>query len=175
MRGFGFTRDFHKSMLAVMPSRGMCLHVLESAAPEPPAESESLVRSLLPYSHAEQIMLDADPAIPPAAVFGPEPEHTWCWYYQAAALARQLGDWQAIAMLDDEVEALGLRPRDRSEWMPFFQAYLNLGMDGAAREVADRIRDREATRHLLCDHLTRTYFADEDAFRRGEELLCSFQ
>ena len=59
--------------------------------------------------------------------------------------------------------------------MPFFQAYVNLGLDEPAQLAAVRIRDREMTRHSLCDHLTQTYFIDEAAFLRGQELLCSFE
>jgi hypothetical protein len=170
----GFQRDFNNSLLAVMPSRGTCLHVLESVSPELPTDSVSLVRSLVRYSHAERILTEADAAVPPETIFGPEPERTWCWYYQTAALARQRGDWQAIAALGEQVEQQGARPLDRSEWMPFFQAYINLGMDEPAALAAVRIRDREKTRHSLCDHLTQAYFIDEAAFLRGQELLCSF-
>ncbi len=169
-----FDRNFNFSLLAVMPSRGTCLHVLESAAPELPTDSESLVRSLVDYSHAERIVTEADPAIPPETIFGAEPKHTWCWYYQAAALARQRGDWRAIVELGEQVEQLGLKPLDRSEWMPFFQGYINLGMDEPAELAAVRIRDHEKTRHSLCDHLTQAYFADGESFLRGQELLCSF-
>ncbi len=170
-----FQRDFNFSLLAVMPSRGTCLHVLESVSPEMPTDSESLVSSLARYSHAERIMTEAEPAIPPETIFGSEPTHTWCWYYETAALARQRGDWQAIVALGAQVEELGLKPLDRSEWMPFFQAYINLDMDELAGVAAVRIRDSEHTRHSLCDHLTQAYFADEASFLRGQELLCSFE
>jgi hypothetical protein len=169
-----FPRDFNQSLLAVMPSRGTCLHVLESASPELPADSESLVRSMVDYSHAERIVTEVAPTIPPETIFGSEPEHTWCWYYETAALARQRGDWQAIAALGEQVEALGLRPLDRSEWMPFFHAYINLSLDEPAELAAIWIRDREQIRHSLCDHLSQTYFVDEAAFLRGQEMLCAF-
>jgi len=169
-----FQRDFNFSLLAVMPSRGTCLHVLESASPELPTDSESLVRSLTRYSHAERILTDAEPAVPPEAIFGAEPDHTWCWYYETAALARQGGDWRTIVELGEQAERLGLKPLDRSEWMPFFQAYVNLDIAELAGVAAVRIRDNEKTRHSLCDHLTQAYFADEESFLRGQELLCSF-
>jgi len=170
-----FPRDFNHTLLAVMPSRSTCLRVLESDQPEMPAGSGSLVRSLTRYSHAEQIEPDAVPAVPPEAIFGPEPDPGWCWYYQTAALARQRGDWTTIAALGETVRQEGLKPLDTSEWMPFFQAYVNLGIDDRAREMALWIRDPETSRHSLCDNLRQTYFTDPDAFLRGQELLCSFQ
>jgi hypothetical protein len=169
-----FQRDFNRSLLAVMPTHGSCLHVLESVSQEPPAGSDSLIRSLMRYSHAEQIMTEVDPALPPETIFGSEPEHTWCWYYETASLARQRGDWKAIAALGEQAEATDLKPLDTSEWMPFFQAYVNLGMDEPARLAAARIGDRDQTRHTLCDYLTQAYFIDEQAFLRGQEMLCSF-
>ena len=170
-----FPRDFNNSLLAVMPSRRSCLHVVESIQPELPIDTGSLVRSLVRYSHAERIVTATNPAVPPETIFGPEPEHTWCWYYQSAALARQRGDWPSIAALGEQVRPLGLKPLDRSEWMPFFQAYVNLGMIDRAEEMAVWIRDVEMTRHSLCDSLSPIYFSDPVSFARGQELLCSLE
>ncbi len=64
---------------------------------------------------------------PPQSIFGAEPPHDWCYYYQKAALARQQGDWEAIQALYQEALGLGLYPNDSVEWMPFVQAYTVLG------------------------------------------------
>ena len=170
----GFDRNFNFSLLAVMPTRGTCLHVLESAAPELPTDSESLVRSLVDYSHAERIVTEADPAIPPKRSLELSRSTPGAGTTRPPRLVRQRGDWRAIVELGEQVEQLGLKPLDRSEWMPFFQGYINLGMDEPAELAAVRIWDHEKTRHSLCDHLTQAYFADEEFFLRGQELLCSF-
>ncbi len=60
-------------------------------------------------------------------VFGLEPAHEWCWYYQQASLARQRGEWEQVASLGDEALELGFYPADSVEWMPFMQAYAVLG------------------------------------------------
>jgi len=46
-------------------------------------------------------------ALPPAAVFGDEPVHGWCYYFEKAELARQQGDWQQVAALGEQAFALG--------------------------------------------------------------------
>ena len=63
----------------------------------------------------------------PIAIFGPEPEHTWCYYYEKADLARQDGDWQSIARLGNEAKAANLNPTDPVEWIPFIEGYAYTG------------------------------------------------
>ena len=60
-------------------------------------------------------------------VFGAEPEHDWCYYYQKATLARQRGNWDEIISLHEEASRKGLAPQDLIEWLPFLQAYANAG------------------------------------------------
>ncbi len=67
------------------------------------------------------------PARPPAFLYGSEPPHGWCYYYQKADLARQQGDWQQAALLGDEAFALGDYPNDPAERMPFIEAYAHTG------------------------------------------------
>ena len=69
-------------------------------------------------------------------MFGPEPEHTWCFYFQKADLARQTGDWLRVAQIGDEVRGSGLSPDDSSEWLPFAEAYFNIGRYEVAAEIS---------------------------------------
>jgi hypothetical protein len=80
-----------------------------------------------PYSQLDAVQVDADFHNPPASLFGAEPEHDWCYYYQQADLARQRGDWEAVHGYYQEALNLGLYPNDSVEWMPFAQAYTVLG------------------------------------------------
>lgn len=93
----------------------------------------SLVKRMLAASHLERILpapVSAD--YPPADLFGREPEHGWCYYYQKADLARQTGDWQKAADLADQVLLAGYAPQSPGsnsphEWMPFIEAYAHVG------------------------------------------------
>ncbi|WP_322791578.1 hypothetical protein [Bellilinea sp.] len=67
------------------------------------------------------------PAQPPAFIYGNEPAHGWCYYYQKADLARQQGNWQQAAALGDEAFSLKDYPNDPAERMPFIEAYAQVG------------------------------------------------
>jgi len=69
----------------------------------------------------------AAPAPPPASsaaavpeeVFGAEPAHGWCFFFQQAELARARGDGKALARWGEEVRRRGLGPADDAEWTAF--------------------------------------------------------
>jgi len=61
---------------------------------------------------------------PPIEIIGEEIKHGWCYYFEKAELARQEGDWQKVIILKEEANALNLSPRNPSEWLPFFEAYV---------------------------------------------------
>ena len=165
-------RNYGMSLVAAWPSSTSCLHVLEKEQLELPGSLSSLVRSLGRFSDASLILPQAMPASPPTRIFGPEPERSWCWYYQTASLARQRGEWERIVQLADEADRLDVRPGDPTEWMPFFHGYLNAGRTDEARQLATRIGADDLVRHDLCDHLTVHYFLDEATYALGRSLLC---
>ena len=41
-------------------------------------------------------------------MFGSEPPHLWCYYFEKADLARQLQDWQSVLQLEKQARARGL-------------------------------------------------------------------
>ncbi len=109
------------------PDEGRCLWVLspeDAANPEIPA----LTEDALPISNLSRI--EALPPLdgyPPAGLFGKEPAHTWCYYFQKAELARQLGDWQEVARLADEAGSQGFTPKNPHERLPFIEAFAHVG------------------------------------------------
>lgn len=68
-----------------------------------------------------------EPAHTPPSIYGAEPAHTWCYYFQKADLARQQGDWEQVARLADTAFALDDHPNDPMERTPFIEAYAHLG------------------------------------------------
>ncbi|MBM3137709.1 MAG: acyltransferase [Chloroflexi bacterium] len=52
---------------------------------------------------------------------------SWCYYFQKADLARQLGHYDQVAALGDHAVENGLHPREASEWLPFLEGYAWLG------------------------------------------------
>jgi hypothetical protein len=75
-------------------------------------------------SNPRELIRDADPAAaPPQDIFGGEPKHRWCYYFEKADLARQNDDWDAIVKISAESIRKGYRPEDPAEYLPFIEAY----------------------------------------------------
>jgi hypothetical protein len=143
-------------LLITKPTMNSCLHVVDGGRPEFPPEEEARIQAIAPYSRTDLILTEAVPVQPPKSVFGQEPKHDWCYYYQKIDLARQTGDWAAAVKLADEALKLGYFAADRSEWMPLIETYVNVGELDKARELAQKIRAEKPLRVTLCDQLKRT-------------------
>ena len=63
----------------------------------------------------------------PREIFGQEPEHGWCYFFQKADLASQFGDWEQIVDIGDKAIGLGLKPKNKDEWLLFIDAYKRVG------------------------------------------------
>lgn len=59
-------------------------------------------------------------------IFGPEPAHGWCWYYEQADLSRQKEDWEKVAQLGNEAFGLSDHPNDPMERIPFIEGYAHV-------------------------------------------------
>jgi hypothetical protein len=95
----------------------------------------------LALSNLEQVDPDPMSVATPPAIFGPEPAHTWCYYFEKADLARQEEDWTRVAEIGDQVFALSYQPDDASEYLPFIEAYARRGRWEEARELTRRTAD----------------------------------
>jgi len=125
-RGNFLTRDFDYVLFLVQTSQDSCVRILDGNATELSSRDSQRTMLVAPYSQLDNVLLDSDFHEPPQSIFGPEPAHEWCYYYQKAALARQQGDWKAIHELYREALNQGLYPNDSVEWIPFAQAYMIL-------------------------------------------------
>ena len=88
-----FDKDFDNTLILAFPSFGSCLHIIDGRRLELPRATSGLMKTVARFSDVGQIVVDAPGVRPPAAVFGPEPEHGWCYFFQKADLARQSQDW----------------------------------------------------------------------------------
>jgi hypothetical protein len=168
----GIPRDFRNTLIVDWPSPEACVHVLGRTQPETAFTSGSLVQSIAGYSRDDRIRLDAESPRPPQRVFGSEPDRAWCWYYQAAALARQRREWARIVELAEEAQQLELRPSDLSEWMPFFQGYVNEGDLEQARRLAAMIRQDDLLAQHICGRVNQEGFSDRTTFLLARQVLC---
>jgi hypothetical protein len=116
-----------------------CLRVLDpfyTAAP--PMLSENLggiEKDMQPISNINRILPESSAAVLRSDVFGLEPAHTWCYFYQKADLARQFAQWEVIPQLADEAEKLGYRSKNGMEYLPFIEGYAQTGKWSKALEI----------------------------------------
>lgn len=149
-RGVSYVIDFKQSLVASMPVAHGCVHVYDGSNLETPASENSLGRLLANVSSTDLIKVEAEPILPPANIFGEEPFHGWCYYYQKASLARQRMDWEEVIRLGEEARSLGYSPSDVSEWMPFYQAYALTGRIEEATQIGSILREHPDFQILYC-------------------------
>jgi hypothetical protein len=172
MRKLEYVRDYNKSLLLALPSDHSCLKVVDSQDILLPLHYESDLLPILQFSHADQIDLTSSGSTLPEAIFGPEPAHDWCYYYQSAERAKQAGDWQTVARLGDEAYAAGLTPIDQAEWLPFLAGYLSTGNESKAADIKSRL-DTHLVKDV-CDELARKQYRFGEAIQQKlTQTLCN--
>ena len=169
VRNLVFAGSTDRSVVAVHRPPG-CVRVLDPGRDEV-VDLPSAVRAARLRSRPELIRAEGERGAETLRrYYGPEPRHGWCYYYQKAELGRQLGAWQQVAELADEVRERGLTPADDREWAPFIEGYVRAGRaDDAGTLVRDvvpyegtlfNLHDRYARHAAFCD-LERRLAADE--------------
>ncbi|MBI5953726.1 MAG: hypothetical protein HY865_18890 [Chloroflexi bacterium] len=148
---FTIPRDYGRVIIVSQPSPNACLHVLDGRRfDQAITEARTDVRLIAQYSDVSLIEASGQQSIPPVEVFGSEPSHGWCYFYQKMDLARQTEDWNQVVELGDQAWDLDLRPAEVSEWFPLLEAYVNLGDIENAKAVARLIRDDKNSFTKLC-------------------------
>jgi len=94
----------------------------------------SLMREGARLSSAQWILPDSNVRMP--AVYGPEPEHGWCYYFERADLARQAQDWPGIVALGETAFKLDDHPNDPLERFVFIEGYAHAGDWARAGELS---------------------------------------
>ena len=155
VRDIKLHRDFNNLLLLSVPSSASCLHVIDGMLPVYSASESLLVEKVGAYSHVDRIIPSGPSPVPPISIFGAEPTHGWCYYYQRASLARQSGNWEEISKLYDQVLELNLETDDKSEVIPFFEGLVNQGRYDDARSLyRTQIKGQNEMRFPLCTFLS---------------------
>jgi hypothetical protein len=156
VRDIRLHRDFNNVLLLSMPSSVSCMHVIDGQLPVYSAGESLLVEKVGAYSHIDRIISTGTAPVPPRSIFGNEPAHDWCYYYQKASLARQSGKWKEIGKLYDEVRKLNLDTDDKSELIPFFEGLVNSGRYEDAKALyKEEIKGQNEVRFPLCTFLAK--------------------
>jgi len=134
-RGTQFSGNTSQALVFDFGVRGGCVKVLDTIYQGDPDLSPS-VADLFDISDVANI--SATPDVPlHTDIFGTEPAHTWCYYFEKADLARQMQDWETILQLKSQIDALGLTPDLASEYFPFIEAYAQTGQWEQAYQLSE--------------------------------------
>jgi len=117
------------------PQQQQCLWVLRPTYSEIRFLSTEAYR-WMDMSNLDRIQAQANSS-PPTVIFGDEPNHTWCYYYEKADLASQKNEWQTITRLWKEAKQQDFRPRNSVELIPFIEAFARTGEWQTARELTN--------------------------------------
>ena len=149
------TVTFHGSTsqaIAIYAPQNGCLRVLDPVY----ANAQTYNRfpsltPLIPLSDPSRIITHATLLNLPNPPFPNEPSHTWCYFYEQAELARQIGDWNKVADLGREASQQGFVPQDDFEWLPFIEADALTGDLKSAEQITRQAWKDEAKLHQgLC-------------------------
>ncbi len=137
----------------------------------------SMMREAAKLSSSAWVKADLTARMP--EVYGPEPAHGWCYYFERADLARQMGDWASVVKLGDQAFKLNDYPNDPVERFVFVEGYAHVGNWARAKELAIESYKVSPTYvgPLLCkllNRLDREIPADKDKQTSLNELHTKF-
>jgi hypothetical protein len=131
--------NYDNMLVISQPSENSCVHVMDARWPRYSNQDSDQILLLGEYSRIENVLTEGRAPRPAEFIFGQEPAHTWCYYYQQAERALQSGNWEQIVQIGNQVNQLDLHPHDRIEWTPFLQAYAWKGDAKAFMSAVDKI------------------------------------
>jgi hypothetical protein len=116
---------------------------------------DSMMREAATLSSSKWILPAGNSRMPD--IYGPEPAHGWCYYFEKADLAAQIGDWSRVVQLGDEAFRLNDYPNDPVERFVFIEGYAHAGNWSRAEELA--VQSYKVSPHyvgpLLCKLIQR--------------------
>ena len=121
-RNLKFSGSTSNSIAFMHKPESGCLLVFDEAYVGYP-DIDPFHMALFPVSNLNQIDSFRIPVIPNRNVFGDEPSHGWCYYFEKADLARQTQHWDDVLQIINEAHQLGFSPQSGVERMPELEAY----------------------------------------------------
>jgi hypothetical protein len=86
------------------------------------------------------------------AIYGPEPEHDFCYYFEQADLAREYGDWNAVVKDGETALSMTDHPLDPAEQFVFIEGFAHVGDWGRSIELSQKAYEisPELVSPMLC-------------------------
>jgi hypothetical protein len=178
-RSLTFTGNTSSMVFFYKPSDG-CLQVLSIND----IHDEFLVNFTPGFSHASKIPLSnldriitqpTTPSVPPAQYFGKENRNQWCYFFEKASLALQIGNLDQVVSLYRKADSASFKPGSPYEWLPLIEAYIRLGQIDKAIGVTKRIKDLDQTNNAgvcyLWSRLSKNFNFDADNMQKTDDVL----
>jgi hypothetical protein len=86
---------------------------------------ESRMRQASALTDTDRILRESTGVMP--EIYGPEPTHGWCYYFEQADLAGQFEDWAKVANLGNQAFKLNDFPNNPIERFVFIEGYAHMG------------------------------------------------
>lgn len=132
---------------------------------------DSLMRDAAVLSNSGWILSETVARMP--EMYGQEPTHNWCYYFERADLARQKGDWERVAELGAIAFGLDDYPNDPLERFVFIEGYAHVGeWDQALKyaQVSYKV-SKKVVGPLLCRLWDRIEREVPDSLEKNTALL----
>lgn len=175
VRRVGFYGSTSQALVIYMPPNG-CLRVLDPERGDinTYARQSRFLVDAIPLSDLSNIQVDGQPTV--SLPFLSEPEHTWCYYFSQAELARQQEDWAQVVDLVDQARSLGYEPEDPFEWLTYIEAQARTGHVESAIEMSyDVLQQENRIRRGLCELWKRVELQESTETDHMHQILADLQ
>jgi len=151
-RSMSYTGNTSDAIVIDKSSAG-CMRLLKPGDELLPNLSQK-IKEAIKISHPDQVVEADRSASPP--LMGPEPELDWCYYFQKADLARAKEEWSRVGELGDDAFELGLKAVDKTEYLPFIEAYTHTGEWEKSSQLSIEAGESDiAFRPAICAYWTK--------------------
>ena len=140
LRNYFFEGESKDALLLYLPGKNRCVRILRVNDPNT-KEIPNLLKQVISISNLDRIKKDAHRDwSPPENIFGKEPEHSWCYYFESAELARQYQDWDEVIQLYQVAEQQEYSPSEMIEYLPLIDALLHTDRIEEAYQLSSQIK-----------------------------------
>jgi hypothetical protein len=160
-------------LVLTQPTAESCVQVIDGKLPFVSEFEQYDIQKISGKSNLENIILTESAETPLEVVFGAEPAHDWCYYYQSASLALQRGEFQTVLDLKREAQKNGYAPADPVEWSPFLQAAAMLDDHEAILEMARPVKRSLFLEMQACKNLSAMPAVSEETQTLIRNTFCN--
>lgn len=149
-----------------------CLRVLDPQIDANFPQLSGEVDDLIHFSNPDLISPTPDLIGERFPYWSVEPRETWCYYFEKADLARQVGDWEQVGALGDVAYALEDDANHPAEHTPFIEGYAMVGDWERALDLTEQAAaDNSLMQPMLCDLWMRIGGVNPSALEGADGIL----